>query len=171
MTHQDIEQMWDRMQGITTRFLAAVNYRGNSALSLFPQYPQSSSSSASTGRSYRSLLSSSRPPFPVTFYVSLFVARPLVHPHWRMHPPRGPGSRAAVAPAPRGPTTTTVPARAPPLVPLANVPSSSTGIALPSGNGHNSISNHIQIQDSINYDTRFNNTIFSSLAATLLTPP
>jgi hypothetical protein len=52
MTHQDIEQMWDRMQGITTRFLAAVNYRGISALSLFPQYPQSSSSSASTGRSY-----------------------------------------------------------------------------------------------------------------------
>jgi hypothetical protein len=36
MTHQDIEQTWDRMQGITTRFLAAVNYRGNPALPLFP---------------------------------------------------------------------------------------------------------------------------------------
>jgi hypothetical protein len=60
MSHQEIEQTWDKMQAITTRFLAAVNYRDNPALPLFPQYPQSSSSSASTGRSYQAPSSSSR---------------------------------------------------------------------------------------------------------------
>jgi hypothetical protein len=36
MSLQKIEQTWDRMQTITTRFFAAVNYRGNLALPQFP---------------------------------------------------------------------------------------------------------------------------------------
>jgi hypothetical protein len=63
MSHQGIEETFHRTGAITTRFLAAVNYRGNPALPLFPWYPQTSSSSASTGCSYATLLSSSRPPY------------------------------------------------------------------------------------------------------------
>jgi hypothetical protein len=39
MSHQEIEHTFDRIQAITTSFLAAVNYRGNPALLLFPRYP------------------------------------------------------------------------------------------------------------------------------------
>jgi hypothetical protein len=39
MSHQVIEHTFDRMEAITTRFLAAVNYRNNPALPLFPRYP------------------------------------------------------------------------------------------------------------------------------------
>jgi hypothetical protein len=63
MSHLEIEHMWGRMQGITTRFLTAVNYRGNPTLLLFPRYPQSSSSSALTACSYQAPSSSSRPLF------------------------------------------------------------------------------------------------------------
>jgi hypothetical protein len=50
MSHQEIAETFLRMGAITRRFLAAVNYRGNPTLPLFPRYLQSSSSSASTGR-------------------------------------------------------------------------------------------------------------------------
>jgi hypothetical protein len=46
MSHQEISETFLRMGAITRRFLAVVNYRGNSSLSLFPRYPQLSSSSA-----------------------------------------------------------------------------------------------------------------------------
>jgi hypothetical protein len=138
------------MQGITTRFLVVVNYHDNPTLPLFQWYPQSSSSFASTGCSYQTPSSSSRPPFPTTFYASSFVPRPPVHPPWRMHPLGGPGPRA-VEPAPRGPAA--APTRAPPLVPPTDVPSSSTSAALSSSNEHNSISNNIQIHEFINYHT------------------
>jgi hypothetical protein len=36
MSHQEIAEMFHRMGAITTRFLVAVNYRGNSTL---PRYP------------------------------------------------------------------------------------------------------------------------------------
>jgi hypothetical protein len=151
MSHWEIEQTWDRMQAITTRFLAAVNYHGNPALPLLPQYPQLSSSSTSTCRSYQAPSSLSRPAYPTTLYASSFVARPLVHPPWRLSPLGGPSPRGSTpAPAPGGPTAV---ARATPLVPQAHVPSSSTSVVLPSGNDHNSISNNIQILDSINYNT------------------
>jgi hypothetical protein len=81
-----------RMGAVTRRFLAIVNYRGNSALPLFPRYPQSSSSSASTGRSQAAPSSSSWPPFQPSpthppFRMSLLggllseVLRLHVHPH------------------------------------------------------------------------------------------
>jgi hypothetical protein len=82
MSHQEIEETFHRMGAITTRFLAAVNYRDNPALPLFPQYPQSSSSFASTGRSHTAQSSSSRPPYQAAFYP---VRRP-VHPPLRMSP-------------------------------------------------------------------------------------
>jgi hypothetical protein len=52
MSHQEISETFLGMGVITRRFLAVVNYRGNPALPLFPRYPQSSSSSVSTGRSH-----------------------------------------------------------------------------------------------------------------------
>jgi hypothetical protein len=81
-----------------------VNCRGNPALPLFPRYPQSSSNSASTGRSHAAPSSSSRPPYQAAFY----PARPLSHPPLRMSPLggaplRGPAPTHAPAPAPRGP--------------------------------------------------------------------
>jgi hypothetical protein len=82
MSHQEIAKTFQRMDAITTRFLAAVNYRGNSALPLLPWYPQSSSSSASTGRSHAASSSSSRPPYQAVFY----LARHPVHPPLRMSP-------------------------------------------------------------------------------------
>jgi hypothetical protein len=39
LSNQEIEQTFDKMLAITTRFLVAVNYRGNPALPLFPRYP------------------------------------------------------------------------------------------------------------------------------------
>jgi hypothetical protein len=39
MSHQEISETFLRMGAITRRFLAAVNYRGNPALPLFPWYP------------------------------------------------------------------------------------------------------------------------------------
>jgi hypothetical protein len=80
MSHQEISETFLWMGAITRRFLAAVNYRGNPALPLFPRYPQSSSSFASTGRSHVAPSSSSRPPFQAAFY----PARPPAHP--RMSP-------------------------------------------------------------------------------------
>jgi hypothetical protein len=68
------------MGAITTRFLVVVNYRDNPALPLFPWYPQSSYSSASTGRSHTAPSSSSRPPYQSAFY----PARPPAHPPLRM---------------------------------------------------------------------------------------
>jgi hypothetical protein len=72
-----------------------------------------------------------------------------------MSPLGGPSLRGpAPGLAPRGPAPgpalveVAAAARATPLV-----PSSSTGVVLQSGNDHNSISNHIQILDCINYDT------------------
>jgi hypothetical protein len=82
MSHQKIEETFHRMRTITTRFLAAINYRGNPAIPLFPQYPQSSFSSASTGRSHAAPSSSSRPPYQVAFY----PARPPTHPPLGMSP-------------------------------------------------------------------------------------
>jgi hypothetical protein len=63
MSYQEIAETYLRMGAITRRFLAAVNYRGNLALPLFPRYPKSSSTAASTGRSHVAPSSSSRPPF------------------------------------------------------------------------------------------------------------
>jgi hypothetical protein len=40
MSHQEIAETFLRMGAITRRFLAAVNYPGNPALPLFPQYPR-----------------------------------------------------------------------------------------------------------------------------------
>jgi hypothetical protein len=82
MSHREIAEAFLRMGAITRRFLAAVKYRGNPALPLFPWYPQSSSSSASTGRSHAAPSSSSRPPYEATFY----PARPPAHPPLRMFP-------------------------------------------------------------------------------------
>jgi hypothetical protein len=39
MSHQKIAETFHRMGAITTRFLAAVSYRGNPTLPLFPRYP------------------------------------------------------------------------------------------------------------------------------------
>jgi hypothetical protein len=39
MSHQEIEETFHRMGAITMKFLAAVNYRDNPALPLFPWYP------------------------------------------------------------------------------------------------------------------------------------
>jgi hypothetical protein len=82
MSHQEIAETFLRMGGITSLFLAAVNYNGNPALPLFPRYPQSSSTSASTSRSHATPSSSSRPPFQAAFYLT----RPPVHPPFRMSP-------------------------------------------------------------------------------------
>jgi hypothetical protein len=109
MSHQEIAETFLMMGAITRRFLAAVNYRGNPTLPLFPRYPQSSSTSASTSRSHAALSSSSRPPFQAAFY----PARPPAHPPFRMSslggpPLRGPAPTRAPAlgglgPEPRGP--------------------------------------------------------------------
>jgi hypothetical protein len=45
MSHQEITETFLRMGAITRRFLAALNYRGNPTLPLFPRYSQSSSTS------------------------------------------------------------------------------------------------------------------------------
>jgi hypothetical protein len=82
MSHQEIKVAFHKIGAITTRFLAAVNYRGNPALPLFPRYPQSSSSSASTGRSHAAPSSSSRRPYQAAFY----PAHPPAHPPLRMSP-------------------------------------------------------------------------------------
>jgi hypothetical protein len=82
MSHREISDTFLRVGGITRRFLAAVNYHGNSTLPLFPRYPQSSASTASTGRSHAAPSSSSRPPFQAAFY----PARPPAHPPFRMSP-------------------------------------------------------------------------------------
>jgi hypothetical protein len=136
MSHQEIAETFLRMGAITRRFLAAVNYRGNPALPLFPRYPQSSSSSASTGRSHAAPSSSSRPSYQAAFY----PARPPAHPPLRMSPLGGPPLRGHVptrapalggpGPAPRGP------APAPVLAAAAPVPSSSLGPALQPGIDH-----------------------------------
>jgi hypothetical protein len=89
MSHQEISETYLRIGAITRRFLAAVNYRGNPALPLFPRYPQSSSSSASTGRSHVAPSSSSRPLFQATLY----PGRPPAHPPFRMSPLGGPPLR------------------------------------------------------------------------------
>jgi hypothetical protein len=97
MSRQEIAKTFLRMGAITRRFLAAVNYRGNPALPLFPRYPQSSSSSASTGRSHAAPSSLSRPPYQVAFY----SARPPL----RMSPLGGPPLRGPApthAPPPGG---------------------------------------------------------------------
>jgi hypothetical protein len=39
MSYQEIAETFLRMGAITRRFLAAVNYRDNPALPLFPRYP------------------------------------------------------------------------------------------------------------------------------------
>jgi hypothetical protein len=39
MSHQEISDTFLGMGAITRRFLAAVNYRGNLTLPLFPRYP------------------------------------------------------------------------------------------------------------------------------------
>jgi hypothetical protein len=78
MSHQEIADTFLRMGAITRRFLAAVNYRGNPDLPLFPRYR----TSASTSRSHTALCSSSQPPFPAAFY----PARPPMHPPFRMSP-------------------------------------------------------------------------------------
>jgi hypothetical protein len=105
------------MGAITSRFLAAVNYRGNPALPLFPRYPKSSSTAASTGRSHVAPSSSSRPPFQAAFY----PARRPAHPPFRMSPLGGPPLRGPApirAPAPGGPgPAPRGPAPAPALVP------------------------------------------------------
>jgi hypothetical protein len=82
MSYQEISETFLKMGAITRRFLAAVNYRGNPALPMFPWYPQSFSSSASTGCSHAPPSSSSQPPFQVAFY----PARPPAHPPFRMSP-------------------------------------------------------------------------------------
>jgi hypothetical protein len=101
MSHQEIADTFLRMGAITRRFLAAVNYRGNPDLPLFPRYP----TSASTSRSHAALCSSSQPPFQAAFY----PARPPVHPPFRMYPLGGPPLRGLVP--------TCAPAPAPALVP------------------------------------------------------
>jgi hypothetical protein len=136
MSHQEISEMFLGMGAITRRFLAAMNYRGNPALPLFPRYPQSSSSSASTGRSHVAPSSSSRPPFQPASY----LVRPPAHPPFRMSPLggpplRGPAPTRAPAPGGLGPTPR-VPTPAPALAP---VPSSSPGPALQPGIDHYSI--------------------------------
>jgi hypothetical protein len=135
MSHQEIAETFLRMGAITRSFLAVVNYRDNPALPLFPRYPQSSSSSASTGHSHAVPSSSSQP----LFQTALYPTRP-PHPPFRMSPLggaplRGPAPTRAPAPggpgpAPRGPA----PAPAP-----APVPSSSLGPALQPGIKHYSI--------------------------------
>jgi hypothetical protein len=90
MSHQEIAETFLRMGAITSRFLVAVNYRGNSALPLFPRYPQSSSTSASTSRPHAAPWSSSRPPFQAGFY----PACPPVHPPFRMYPLGGSSQRS-----------------------------------------------------------------------------
>jgi hypothetical protein len=82
MSHQEISDTFLRMGAITRRFLAAVNYRGNPTLPLFPRYTQSSSSTTSTGRSDAAPSSSSRPPFQPAFYPT---RRPTNH-FFRMSP-------------------------------------------------------------------------------------
>jgi hypothetical protein len=136
MSHQEIAETFLRMGAITRRFLAAVNYRDNPDLPLFPRYPQSSSSSTSTDCSHAAPSSSSQPPFQA----ALYPARPPRHPPFRMYPLggaplRGPAPTRAPAPGgpgpvPRGPT----PAPAP-----AQVPSSSLGPVLQPGIEHYSI--------------------------------
>ena len=69
---------------VATRFLSAVNYGGNDALPIFPRHPASSSSSASTGRSYQAPSSFSRPPFPADTFPSSSGMR---HPHMFTVPP------------------------------------------------------------------------------------
>jgi hypothetical protein len=99
-------------------------------LPLFPRYPQSSSSSASTSRSHAAPSSSSRPPYQAVFY----PARPPAHPPLRMFPLGGPplkGLAPIRAPAPGGPGPAPQgPAPAPVLAAAAPVPSSSLGPAL-----------------------------------------
>jgi hypothetical protein len=117
MSHQEIAETFLRMGAITSRFLVAVNYRGNSALPLFPRYPQSSSTSASTSRPHAAPWSSSRPPFQAGFY----PACPPVHPPFRMYPLggaplRGPAPTCAPTPGGSGPAPRG-PAFAPALVP------------------------------------------------------
>jgi hypothetical protein len=127
MSHQDISETFLRMGAITRRFLAAVNYRGNPALPLFPQYSQSSSNSSSTGHSHAAPSSSSRLP--------LYPARPSAHPPFMMSPLGGPPLRGLAptrAPAPGGPGPAPAPAPAP-------VRSSSLGPALQPGIDHYSI--------------------------------
>jgi hypothetical protein len=80
MPHQKIVETFLEMCAISSRFLAAMNYRGNPALPLFSRYPQSPSTSASTSHSHTTPSSSSRPPFQTAFY----SVRPLVHPPFRM---------------------------------------------------------------------------------------
>jgi hypothetical protein len=134
MSHREISDTFLRVGGITRRFLAAVNYHGNSTLPLFPRYPQSSASTASTGRSHAAPSSSSRPPFQAAFY----PARPPAHPPFRMSPLGGPplrGHAPTRAPAPGGPGPAprgTAPAPAP-------VPSSSIGAAFHPGIDHYSL--------------------------------
>jgi hypothetical protein len=82
MSHQEISEMFLTMGAITRRFLVVVNYRGSSSLSLFPRYPQLSSSSASAGRSHAAPLSSLRPPFQP----ALYPTRPPAHPPFRISP-------------------------------------------------------------------------------------
>jgi hypothetical protein len=94
---QQIAEMFPRMGAITRRFLAAVNYRINPALPLFPRYP----TSASTSRSHAAPSSSSRPPFQIAFY----LAPPPAYPPFRMSPLGGPPLR--------GPAPTRAPAPAP----------------------------------------------------------
>jgi hypothetical protein len=81
MSHQEIAETFLRMGAITRSFLAVVNYRDNPALPLFPRYPQSSSSSASTGHSHAVPSSSSQP----LFQTALYPTRP-PHPPFRMSP-------------------------------------------------------------------------------------
>jgi hypothetical protein len=136
MSHHEISETFHRMCAITRRFLVAVNYRGNPALPLFPRYPQSSSSSASTGRSHAAPSSSSGPPFQAAFY----PVHPSAHPPFRMSPLGGPplrGHAPTRAPAPGGPRPAPrgpAPAPAPALV-----PSSSLGTAFHPGINHYSI--------------------------------
>jgi hypothetical protein len=96
MSYQEISETFLKMGAITRRFLAAVNYRGNPALPMFPWYPQSFSSSASTGCSHAPPSSSSQPPFQVAFY----PARPPAHPPFRMSPLGGSSQRSCPTQAP-----------------------------------------------------------------------
>jgi hypothetical protein len=152
MSHQEIKETFHRMGAITRRFLAAVNYRSNPTLPLFPRYPQSSSSSASTGRSHPALSSTSRPPYQVAFY----LVHPPAHPPLRMSQLGGPslrGSAPTRAPAPaRQGLTPQGPALgpAPVLAAAAPIPSSSLGAILPSRNDHYSMWNHIKTLYCIN---------------------
>ena len=67
MTPTDHDQTYDKLLAVSTRFLSAVNYGANEALPIFSRHPASSSSSASTGRSYQAPSSFHRPPFTATF--------------------------------------------------------------------------------------------------------